>query len=638
MKTEPIYPAHIDFTLACAPFSPQYAQAYPSQATALQRAEQIYLSASQLPQRWATSRRFVILETGFGLGNNFLATWNAWRNDPNRCDRLCFISIEKHPPSRADLARAHGFSAVRQLANLLQNAWPPLTPNLHTLEFENGCVQLLLAFGDVRHYLREIVADVDAFFLDGFKPDRNPQMWDAYTLKALARLAKPQASLATWVDDAAVQEHLQRCGFNLNPKGLTQGTTASYAPRFFADKPVGRRAVAPQAREAIVLGAGLAGCAGAKALAQQGVEVRIWDQGAGPCTHASGNPGGIFHGTLNPADGPHARFNRAAALHLQARLADLSLPWLQRGLLRFETTRTHRQMCELVQKLQLPTEYVQVLDNLQAGALAQIDSTVPAWYYPGAGALCPADLARQWLAQSGAKTFWSQTIHALRYVDSQWELLDCRGRVLDRAALLVVASGVASQSFLASKHWPLTVQRGQVTHLTKNVPGIQVPRLPLVGGGYVLADGAGGVWCGATAINDDLDTKLRLQDHQHNLVQAARLTGSVVTTDPMQLHGRVGHRLIANDRLPLIGAVNRWPTGTAARDDQARFIEREPGLMVFTALASRGITWSSLGAQTLAALATGAPCPLEASLLDAVDPARFAAKNARPLGQTANRG
>ena len=61
----------------------------------------MFLGGNGLPQRWAGRERFVVLETGFGLGNNFLATWAAWRDDPQRCARLHFVSIERHPPTRA---------------------------------------------------------------------------------------------------------------------------------------------------------------------------------------------------------------------------------------------------------------------------------------------------------------------------------------------------------------------------------------------------------------------------------------------------------------------------------------------------------------------------------------------------------
>ena len=138
----------------------------------------MFLAGNGLPARWRGRERFTILETGFGLGNNFLATWAAWRDDPARCERLFFVSIEKHPLSAADLARAHAASPAPALARQLIDAWPPATCNLHLLDFEGGRVRLLLAFGDVQAWAREIVARVDAFYLDGFAPARCPAMWD----------------------------------------------------------------------------------------------------------------------------------------------------------------------------------------------------------------------------------------------------------------------------------------------------------------------------------------------------------------------------------------------------------------------------------------------------------------------------
>src|SRR5687768_1419282 len=177
MKTHPIRPAIICFSDPAAPQAPEFGDVYHSRAGALAQAAHVFLKGNELPARWRQRDRFVILETGFGLGNNFLATWNAWRQDANACGQLIFVSIEKHPPSRADLQCAHAASPLKPLANELVAAWPPLTHNLHPLDFENARLRLLLAFGDITHWLPELVAEVDAFYLDGFAPDRNPAMW-----------------------------------------------------------------------------------------------------------------------------------------------------------------------------------------------------------------------------------------------------------------------------------------------------------------------------------------------------------------------------------------------------------------------------------------------------------------------------
>ena len=139
---------------------------------------------------------------------------------------------------------------------------------------------------------------------------------------------------------------------------------------------------------------------------------------------------------------------------------------------------------------------------------------------------------------------------------------------------------------------------------------------------------------GATSQADDLDADVRIDDHLTNLAQLQQLTGTNLEIDPGALQGRTGWRWSTPDRLPIIGAVPELPllrgAATArSRWDQPRFVPREPGLFVFTALGSRGITWSALGAQALASSITGTPASLEASLLDAIDPARFISRGVR---------
>jgi len=192
MKTAPIVAGRLAFTDAGVPCSPDFGDVYHPAAGALAQATHVFLAGNGLPGRWAGRERFVILETGFGLGNNFLAAWDAWRRDPQRCERLVFVSVEKHPLTRADLARAHAASALPELAAALLAAWPALLPNLHPLDFDGARVQLLLGFGDAALLLPQLVAAVDAFFLDGFAPARNAGMWDERLLGRLLRAGGDQ--------------------------------------------------------------------------------------------------------------------------------------------------------------------------------------------------------------------------------------------------------------------------------------------------------------------------------------------------------------------------------------------------------------------------------------------------------------
>jgi tRNA 5-methylaminomethyl-2-thiouridine biosynthesis bifunctional protein len=588
---------------------------------AAREASHACIAGNGLPGRWQGRARFVVLELGFGLGYNFLATWQAWRQDPAHCERLVFVSIEKLPPCREDLARAHAASPLSELAAQLITRWPPLTPGLHTLCFDDGRVELMLGLGDVRELLRELVLDADAIALHGGAPGHDPELADPYLLKSLARHAVPGTTLATRRHSHALHKALAATGFDVERvPGVAhqpEMTVARYAPRHPPQRPAGREALAPGARSALIVGAGLAGAACALALAREGVACTVFDARPGPAQGSSGNPAGLFHGTLNPDDGPHARFNRAAALATQALLAELGLPH-QRGLLRLETRLALAAM-------QGAPGYVEALSAERASALAGTALAHPAWFYAGGGALDPAAYARAMLAASGAQLQLDTTVAALRQEAGSWSLLDTNGWVIASAPLVVLAGGHGQLPLLGDLAGDLTLQRGQLTQL-RNAPWC--PMLPVAGDGYAIADGQGGVWCGATGQDGDADPALRETDQADNLARYARLAG-LAEAPCGDLAGRVAWRLIAPDRLPMIGGLAA--PGTAA--EQLRLQPRLPGLAVCTAFASRGITWAALAGRLVAALALGGPRPLEASLLDAVDPLRFALRRQRRPGR-----
>lgn len=655
MKTRPIVPARIAHGPDGVPWSPDYGDVYHPRSGALGQAHHVFLGGNGLPARWAGRTRFVILETGFGLGNNFLATWLAWRADTLRCERLHFLSIEAHPLRREDLAAVPREPALAELAAELVAAWPPLTCNLHRIDFADGRVQLSLCFGDVVDWLPALVAQVDAYYLDGFAPAHNPQMWQPRLFNALARLAAPEATAATWSAARSVREGLATAGFEVTRapgrNGKRDITLARYAPRFVPRQaPARHTAHGAGARRALIVGGGLAGAATAWALAQQGWHSSILDRHADPAHEASGNPAGLYRGIVNPQDGAHARFNRAAALQARHAVAEAIARRDARGattgLIRLETsTADAGAMRAVPASLGLPPDYVEVLDAQEAGLRAGMTLRHPAWFYPGGGWVEPKGLVRAFIARAGARTRWcgSVRVDRIEAVDDGWQLLDVHGATVDCAAVVVLANAGDALRLLAAldpvhpPEWPLEAIRGQLTQLpvaSFEAAGATPPRLPVAGAGYLLPALDGSVCLGATAQPGDLDPTVRLADHRANLAQLDQLMGRELELDPARATGRTAWRWSSRDRLPVIGAVPDLAqlanvATSEPRRDQPRFVPRRPGLFVFTALGSRGITWSALGAQVVASWVSGAPMPLEADLLDAVDPARFVVRAMR---------
>jgi tRNA 5-methylaminomethyl-2-thiouridine biosynthesis bifunctional protein len=391
-------------------------------------------------------------------------------------------------------------------------------------------------------------------------------------------------------------------------------------------------------RQVVVVGAGLAGCAVAAALAARGLAVQVIDRQAGPAQETSGNAGGLFHGVVHAHDGLHARWLRAAALHAARVLRPMlaggqvpgQVPGQAAGLFRGERTLTRQGMQQLIDTLALPADFLRVADwpGTETGA---------AWLYPDGGWASPAALCTAWLDTPGITARFGQAVDTLRRVGDRWQLLgapqnDGAPPVLAEADAVVLCNAANTQRLAGAigDPWTLGLIRGQTTLLPASTPGLPALPQPLADGGYVLRLADGRWLCGATSQRDDTDPALRLADHHDNLDKLRRLTGWTGTIDPALLDGRVGWRLQTDDRLPLLGPLPDLAAAATGRAiDQPRHMPRQPGLWVFTALGSRGLTQAPLGAEVLAGWLTGEPVPLPAALLDALDPARFATRAVR---------
>src|SRR5512143_683615 len=268
------------------PYSAPYGDIYHSADGGAGQARHVFLQGCGLPEAWAGRDRFVILETGFGTGMNFLATWAAWRDDPQRPSRLHFLSVEKHPFRADDLARLHAhwpeFAVLS--AQLLAN-WPMLTPGFHRIALDGGRVQLTLMLGDATDCLPRVQAQVDAFYLDGFAPDVNADLWQPALFNELARLAKPGATAATYTVAAPVREGLAQAGFACE-KRAGYGRKRHCLSARFAEEVSQTEPARPQ--RVAVIGAGVAGAATAHALAQRGIEVTVLERADAIAQGASG--------------------------------------------------------------------------------------------------------------------------------------------------------------------------------------------------------------------------------------------------------------------------------------------------------------------------------------------------------------
>jgi len=594
-----------------------------------------------LPARWAGRERFVMLATGFGFGGGFLAAWQAWRDDPQRCERLVFIAVEPHPPRVDDLRHAIRDATTAPLVDALVAAWPPLTPNLHTLEFEAGRVKLLLALGDVRALLKELVASVDAFDLEG-------SAWSTGAFKSIGRLAAPGATVWTASLSHEARDGLAAVGFVLD----ADARLARHAPRHRTAPPPGGLHRHDGPREAVVVGAGLAGCAAAWALAREGWRVTVVDRADAPACGASGNAIGLVHGVVHGDDGPHARVHRAAAL----RAASVLTPWIASGrvrgrldgLLRLDRADAGLHSADHKRDRDRAAAYgnghAQWLDREPARQRSGLAVATGGWWFPQGGWVVPGDVARAMLEDSGAHFVGGFDATRMERRDGRWRVVGttAAGETRIDTAVVVLATAEHARDLLdaplAQALGPLAAVRGQLSALPADA-GLAAriaPRSPVSGDGYLAPPLDGLLWFGATSDEADHDASLRVADHRRNLARLAQLVGlpelaALDDESVAAMPGRVAWRAVAPDRLPWVGALPDLAACARALDgrhriDAPRLVPRlrdaQGGLYAIGAFGSRGIGWAALCGELLASWVSGSPCPLEADLRDALDPAR----------------
>lgn len=624
----PLQPACLAFDADGTPVSAAYGDVYHAAEGGPGQARHVFLDGNGLPGRWMGRERFVILENGFGTGLNFLATWAAWLADAQRPGRLHYLAVEKHPFRVEDLDKLHAiWPEFREQAAQLRAQWPVLTPGFHRLEFADGQVILTLMLGDTGTCLQRLRAQVDAFYLDGFDPRKNPDMWSSSLFQAMARLAAPNATLATWCVARTVRDALAGAGFNTEKRpgfarkrDMLAGRLSPLATRHLP--------LAHASRHALILGGGIAGCALAQRLSARGWRVDLIERHPHLAGEGSGNLAGIVRPLLSRDDNIASRLNRACFLHARRAWAALDqLGFASRrdlgGVLQIARNADHEaQQRTMLADGSYPGDYVQFLEQEAASALLGWPTAFGGWWFPQGGWASPPTLCQALVQASGINLhpLLGHVVERLEWSRDTWRMLDAAGNTLAEAPVAILASGARAGALDQTRDLPITPARGQVSH----VPAGQLPTFAhaLCCEGY-LTPALDGIHCLGASYAYDLGTELRESEHASNLARLGRiLPGTEQALNAGNLGGRVGFRAATPDRLPLVGALPDM-AASLPRDVQLRDIPRQPGLYGLLGLGSRGLVWATLAAEALASQLHGDPLPLENDLMDAMDPARF---------------
>ena len=639
-----------DGTPGGSPYNPRFGDRYRSELGGLTQARDVFLYGCGLPAAWAHQPQWTILETGFGLALNFLLTWQAWKADPLRPRVLNFVSLEAYPASAADVLRAaSAHPELQALAEQLQRQLWGLLPGLHRLVFEGGRVLLTLCIGDAKAMLRQQSFKADSVYLDGFSPERNPDLWDLAACKAIVRCCRRGTRIATWTVARSVRDALTQCGFTVEkcpgspPK--RDRLEGEFNPGW---EPKKSQTASPRMASArcVVVGAGLAGAAVAASLARRGWQVTVLDAAAEPANGASSLPAGVLAAHVSPDDSLLSRLSRSgvrATLQQADALLIAGSDWNPAGVLERALERPRALPAAwLGESSDAARDWVHPASPAQL-ADCQLPALENALWHARGGWIRPSSLVKGWLGMPGVHWLGMATAKRLVRIDGVWQVLDASDRELARGELVVLAAGHASADLAASAD-PRNLQhsirgrvlalqaiRGQVTW--GPLPGYgptHWPAFPVNGHGSLIAGlplpgGEPGqlAWLtGSTYERDSANTEIRPADDQYNLDRLGTLlpeAATAVAEAKLAASAWAGVRCATPGRLPALGPLGSG--GVQGADDLK-------GVWVCSGLGSRGLTFAALCGEVLAARLHGEPLPITQKLADALLPAFIAIKEA----------
>jgi len=651
--------ANLDWNDSGTPVSEHFDDVYFSNVSGLEETRYVFLQQNHLPERWHCyeQRRFVIAETGFGTGLNFLAVWQWFEkfraeNPDSPLKELHFISFEKFPLTKEDLIKAHSaWPELADYAEQLQACYPIAVPECHRLSLAGGMITLDLWFGDIKESLPKVpVSDsglVDCWFLDGFAPSKNPDMWQQALFNGMASLAKEECTCATFTAAGFVRRGLIEAGFEMKKvKGfgtkremiagaLTNKAPAGNIPPWYNREP------SDSGDDIAIIGGGIASAVLADKLLQRGKKVTLYCKDSQPAENASGNRQGAIYPLLNGTHTGVSRLFAPAFLYAREYISQLSRQiefdhdWCGVTQLMWND-KSEKKLTKMLEG-NFPDQLAHKLSASETTQHIGLPVDVESISYPLGGWLSPKQLTTNLLAhlqKDNNFTLCYQTkISALEHVeqDGNW-LLKSENQQF-RHASVVIANGHLFRQFEQAREIAATPVKGQVSHIP-TTEQLSKLKTVLCYNGYMTpnnpADNLHCIGASHDRINIDQEFEEEVQaENRFKLIRSLPNQSWPEEVDISDNLARQGIRCVTRDHLPYVGNVGDYEqilsqyANLRTEQNSASPVASYPNLFCLLALGSRGLCSAPLMAELLASQICNDPLPLPADVLESVHPAKM---------------
>ena len=650
--------AKIHFNQENTPVSDKFDDVYFSNQDGLAETHYVFLEGNQLWERWINYQEahFVIAETGFGTGLNFFAVTTLFREFRQKypdspLKRLYFISFEKYPLSLDALQQAHlAYPRFSRLAQHLQQHW--LNPIQGCYRFHFDETTLDLWFGDVAENLPQLGdymnGKIDAWFLDGFAPSKNPDMWNEQLYQQMFRFTKLQGSFATFTAASAVRKGLENAGFNIKKrKGFGkkreclsgqkthEKLTALSTPWFHS------QAANLNKQDIAIIGGGIASLCTAISLVKRGAKITIYCEDEQTALNASGNKQGAFYPQLSDDNERNIRFYIHAFAY-----GHQFLQWAIQQQIKFEHEFCGVALCAYndkaesklnkIAELNLPSDLYQSLSQTELSEKVGLPLPFGGGFIPQGAWLAPRQLVQHafaFLEKQGVQIKTSQKVTALSKTEHGWQITTAENETFCHE-VVVLANGHKLTEFEQTQKLPLYPVRGQVSQIPTSENLLKLKTVLCYDGYLTPADQAKTSHCiGASHVRDNATREFSLTEQQENQQKIQQnipeeWTKEVDTSGNL---ARIGVRCSVRDLTPMMAAVPHFSAqqtqyqnlfNLRRRKQPVEQAENYPNLYLIGALGSRGLTSAPLLGETLASLIYGEPLPMSEDLIHNLMPNR----------------
>ena len=650
--------AKIHFNQENTPVSDKFDDVYFSNQDGLAETHYVFLEGNQLWERWVNYQEahFVIAETGFGTGLNFFAVTTLFRefrqkHPDSPLKRLYFISFEKYPLLLDALQQAHlAYPQFSHLAQHLQQHW--LNPIQGCYRFHFDETTLDLWFGDVAENLPQLGdymnSKIDAWFLDGFAPSKNPDMWNEQLYQQMFRFTKLQGTFATFTAASAVRKGLENAGFNIKKrKGFgkkreclsgqkTQEKLTALSTSWFHSQPANLKE-----QDIAIIGGGVASLCTAISLVKRGAKITIYCEDEQTALNASGNKQGAFYPQLSDDNERNIRFYIHAFAY-----GHQFLQWAIQQQIEFEYEFCGVALCAYnekaesklnkIAKLNLPSDLYQSLNQTELSEKVGLPLPFGGAFIPKGAWLAPRQLVQHafaFLEKKGVQIKTSQKATELSQTENGWQITTAENETFCHE-VVVLANGHKLTEFEQTQKLPLYPVRGQVSQIPTS-PNLLKLKTVLCYDGYLTpVDQAKASHCiGASHVRDNATREFSLTEQQENQQKIQQnipeeWTKEVDTSGNL---ARIGVRCSVRDLTPMMGAVPHFSAqqvqyqnlfNLRRRKQPIEQAENYPNLYLIGALGSRGLTSAPFLGETLASLIYGEPLPMSEDLIHNLMPNR----------------